>query len=568
MATFHPYEDEGTEFKRELTDTFEKEVVAFLNSAKGGHIYIGVENDGTVIGVNDPDKLPLAITDRIKNNILPTTLGFFDVVTQDIQGKPVIRIIVTRGTEKPYYLKKYGLSPAGAHIRIGTGTQQLTTKLIDRLYASRTRNSLRNIPSPMAKLSFNQLKIYYDEKDLPVNEYFPENLDLYTPNGELNYVAYLLADENRVSIKVAKYAGTDKVDLMENEEYGYCSLIKATDRVLDKLEVENKTFTKITGGARRLQKSMIDRRALREALINAMVHNDYTCEVTPVVEIYADRLTITSYGGLISGLSKEEFFDGRSMVRNREIMRIYRDLKLVEQLGSGVDRILHAYSQDIFCFSENFLEVCFKFTEGYIESLKESKRGVKEIEKRGEKGGRGGVTEGEKRGEKRDERGVKEVEKRGEKRGGNGDKGGLKEDEKRREKDDTIGVKEGGERYEKDDKRGVEKSIKEGENGDKRGVEEDEKRGEKDDKRGVKEDKKRGEKDGKGGVKERGKMGENRKKILNTMRNNPTVSQASLVEIVGIGSTSIEKNIKYLKDHGWIKRVGPAKGGHWEVIDE
>ena len=278
----------------------------------------------------------------------------------------MIHIIVTRGTEKPYYLKKYGLSPTGAYIRVGTGTQRLTIEMIDRLYASRTRNSLRNISSPRANLGFNQLKIYYDEKGFTVNDSFLENLDLYTSTGELNYVAYLLADQNSVSIKVAKYAGKDKVELIENDEYGYCSLIKATHRVLDKLEVENRTFTKITGEAERLQKRMIDKRALREVLINAMVHNDYTHEVPPVVEIYSDRLSITSYGGLVTGLSKEECFAGRSMPRNRELMRGYRDLDFVEQLGSGMNRIFAAYTKDIFRISDNFLEVCFPFDEEYL----------------------------------------------------------------------------------------------------------------------------------------------------------------------------------------------------------
>lgn len=372
MITFHPYEDECTEFKQKLTESLEKSVVAFLNSRKGGDIYIGVADDGTVVGVSNPDKLQLAIIDRMKNNILPTTLGFFDVVRKELQGKPVIHIIVTPGGEKPYFLKKYGMSPRGAYMRIGTGTQQMTTEIIDRLYASRTRDSLRNISSPRNKLSFRQLKIYYEERGFTVNEAFLENLDLYTSNGTLNYVAYLLADQNSVSIKVAKYSGINKVDLIENEEYGHCSLIKATERVLDKLEVENTTFTKITGSARRMQKNRIDKTALREALINAMVHNDYTREVPPVVEIYANRLTITSYGGLVQGLSKEEFFTGRSMIRNRELMRVYRDLKFVEQLGSGMNRILQAYPKKIFRFSENFMEVCFEFEENYRDSLKES----------------------------------------------------------------------------------------------------------------------------------------------------------------------------------------------------
>ena len=83
---------------------------------------------------------------------------------------------------------------------------------------------------------------------------------------------------------------------------------------------------------------------------------------------YSDRLTITSYGGLVPGLSKEEFFSGRSMIRNRELMRVYRDLDLVEQLGSGMNRILNVYPRDIFYFSDNFMEVCFVFEEEYLST--------------------------------------------------------------------------------------------------------------------------------------------------------------------------------------------------------
>lgn len=361
-------ENHLTEFKAELNDKLEREVVAFLNSEKGGDIFIGVENDGRVCGVADPDQEMLVISDRIKNNILPSCLGLFDVFTEEHDGKTVIHLVITRGTEKPYYLKKFGQSPAGCFLRVGSGVQQMTVPMIDQLYASRVRNSLRNIPAPTnRKLTFQQLKIYYQEKGFTINDTFLENLDLYTPTNQLNYVAYLLADQNSVSIKVAKYSGTDKCDLIENEELGFCSLIKATHLVLDKLEIENRTFTKITGAPERLQKRLIDRRALREALINAMVHNDYTHEVPPMVEIYADRLSITSYGGLVMGLSREEFFGGRSMPRNRELMRIYRDLDFVEQLGSGMNRILAAYSREVFKVSDHFLEVCFPFDKAYLE---------------------------------------------------------------------------------------------------------------------------------------------------------------------------------------------------------
>ena len=373
MKSIPKHESKTVEFKAELTDNFEKEVVAFLNSATGGDIYLGIANDSTIVGVNNADDLQLKITHRIKANILPTVLGSFDVFTESIDDKIVIRVVISRGVEKPYYLKKHGLSPQGAFIRVGTSVQPMEPSMIEELFATRTRNSLRNIRSPrVGNHSFSQLKIYYEEKGFEINDSLLHNLDFYTPDGELNYVAYLFADTNSASFKVAKYLGTDKIDLIENEEYGYCSLIKATNQILDKLDVENNTFTKITGAPQRLQKRKIDPTALREALVNAMVHNDYSRKVTPVIEIYADRLCITSYGGLVEGLSRDEFFKGRSMVRNREIMRIFKDLDLVEQLGSGMNRILGKYPQSIFHFSEHFLEVVFPYADDFYSQVKQN----------------------------------------------------------------------------------------------------------------------------------------------------------------------------------------------------
>jgi len=84
-----------------------------------------------------------------------------------------------------------------------------------------------------------------------------------------------------------------------------------------------------------------------------------------VVEIFSDRLTITSYGGLPQGLSRDNFFRCRSMPRNRELMRVFKDVGLVEHLGSGMGRILEAYDQSVFVFEDNFLIVAFTFTDGF-----------------------------------------------------------------------------------------------------------------------------------------------------------------------------------------------------------
>lgn len=346
------------EYKQELTDGLEKEVVAFLNYHEGGVLYIGIDKRGKAIGVADSDGDMLKIKDRLKTNIAPSCMGLFDVISETKNGKDIIKIIIASGSEKPYYIKKQGMSERGCFIRIGTAAEPMPNKMIEELFAKRTRNSISKIKSNKQDLKFEQLKIYYDETGIKLNTRFAANLELLTEKGDFNYAAYLMADKNSTSIKVAKYKGTTRVNLVESNEYGNCSIVKATKQVLDKIDLENKTITKITSKERG-NKRLWDAIALREAVINAFVHNDYTAEVPPKFEIFDDRIEITSAGGLPEGLSKDEFFEGYSVPRNKEIMRIYKDLNLVEHLGSGVPRILESYPKDCFKFSANFLRMTF-----------------------------------------------------------------------------------------------------------------------------------------------------------------------------------------------------------------
>lgn len=348
-------EDNITEFKSQFTDDVVKEVVAFLNSNTGGKLYIGVDDSGEVI-----DTLQLQISDKLKNLIKPTTLGLFDILVKSEFGKSYILIIISGGPDKPYYLTKKGMSPTGCYIRVGSGNQQMPEAMIENMFSKRTRTSLSKIPSPKSDLGFEQLQIYYQNKGLFVNDRFLSNLELLTEDGKFNYTGYLLSDENGVSIRVAKYSGTDKTDLIANEEYGYCSLVKALKNVLNKLEIENTTSTKITY-RERIDRKLLDPHAVKEAVINAFVHHDYTFGATPVVEIFSDRIEIVSCGGLVNTLTEDDFYSCRSMPRNRELIRVFKDLGLVEQLGSGMSRILRAYDKTVFSISDNFIVVTLKF---------------------------------------------------------------------------------------------------------------------------------------------------------------------------------------------------------------
>lgn len=142
------------EYKQELTDDLEKEVIAFLNYHEGGLVYLGITKSGKVIGVSDADTMQLKIKDRLKHNILPSCMGLFDIVLEERKEKEIIKIIVASGPEKPYYLRKYGMSEKGAYIRTGSASEPMPAKMIETLFAKRTRNSIGRIRSNQQKLKF------------------------------------------------------------------------------------------------------------------------------------------------------------------------------------------------------------------------------------------------------------------------------------------------------------------------------------------------------------------------------------------------------------------------------
>ena len=366
-------EDSRNEFKKGLSDSLEKEVIAFLTT-NGGNIYIGINDNGEIVGVNeDIDSMQLKIKDRIKNNILPATVGLYDIEVKEYDNKKYIHITVAAGNEKPYYLRKKGMTPDGCFIRIGSSCESLNEKQIEELFAKRTRNSLKNIVSPTQNLTFSQLKIYYEEKKYKINDSFLNQLGLIMDDGKYNYLAYLLADNNGISIKVATYSGNDAYDLIENEEYGYCCLIKATKNVINKFEQINKTFTKITSEDRKEVK-MFDKVAIKEAILNSFVHTLWEREYPPKFEIFNNHIAISSTGGIPFNVSKEDFLKGFSAPTHPELMRVFKDLELVEQLGTGIIRILKVYDKDVYEFSDNFIRVNFKFKDN--RSLPKSPRDI------------------------------------------------------------------------------------------------------------------------------------------------------------------------------------------------
>jgi len=368
-------ENENIEYKEKLNETLEKEAVAFLN-ANGGYIYIGIrDKDGAVVGVADMDKTQLQVKDRLLFGISPSPMSFIAISTEKLENKNVVKITVKEGTEKPYCIKNKGLSEAGAFIRVGNSAQPMTQNMIHAFQTKSFPKSLIHIEAPEQELTFADLFIHYRRYNKALNDNtFAKTLNFLTKDGKYNYLAYMMADNNRLSVRFARFndAG-ERFELLEKAiEYGNCCLITAIQRVLDRYEIENITRSTLTGAAHRIDKRLVDAKCLREIVINAFAHNDYSYGMLPICEVFQNRFAVRSYGGLVPQLSVEDFFEGVSALRNPELMRILKDLELVEALGFGIRGIMQIYSRDIFKFTDNTMYVQLPFDESVVIGRVES----------------------------------------------------------------------------------------------------------------------------------------------------------------------------------------------------
>lgn len=353
-------ETETIEFKEKLNDKFEKEIVGFLNTTRGGTLYIGVDDDGKPVGVDDIDAVELQIKDRIKNNISPSALGLFEIVTPPSSDH--IQIIVSGGSQRPYYIKKYGMCPEGCYVRVGTSVEKMSEEMILTLFQKRDKRTLRTILSERQDLTFSYLKETYEKKGFEVGDNFLTQLELFTPNGQYNRLAYLLSDQFASPFQYARYRGDDVFDLAEHKAFEGQSILKSASEILDYIKSRNTVYTRITPTGRE-DEPRFNPIAMRELVVNAIVHNDYRGEGMPSFEEFPSRFEISSFGGLPEGFTKEDFLNGYSLPVNPELIRVFRDLGFAERLGTGIRRVLRFYPKEIFSFSPSFLRVSVPFAK-------------------------------------------------------------------------------------------------------------------------------------------------------------------------------------------------------------
>lgn len=323
------------------------------NKSVYGLLYFGVRNDGNVIGQEigamTLKNISQAIANFIKPQIIPTILVEF------INNMTIIKVEV-KGNKKPY--SAYGRY----YIRSSDEDRDISPDNLKQLMLRNESESIVKIESNNQFLTFNQLKNLYMINGLTVNEEtFKYNLNLVTSDNKYNLMADILSDNNTYSIKVVKFSGVDKINLVKRNEYGYKCLILAIQHVLDYIEALNETFVNMDGTIRKETK-LFDFSCFREAWLNACLHNKWTRRTPPSVYMYSNRIEIISTVGLPLDYSEEDFFKGISNPVNIELQKIMGQLNLIEQTGHGVPLIVSKYGKNVFEITDNFITATIPYS--------------------------------------------------------------------------------------------------------------------------------------------------------------------------------------------------------------
>lgn len=336
-----PYqESETVELKQVVVDDIKKEIIAFANS-DGGKLYIGVRDDGEVVGLDDPDGAALQVSNMVRDSIKPDVTMFLHYKTIEEAGKKIIEVNVQRGTDRPYYIAKKGMRPEGVYVRQGYSAVPATDTAIRCMIKETDGDRFETMRCLEQELTFETAKKEFQFRKVEFGQQQMHTLKLVDHDGLYSNLALLLSDQNPHTIKVAVFQGTNQTVFRDRREFGG-SLMKQMNEVYDYIDFHNQIHATIE------KLSRIDVRdypeiAVREALLNLLVHRDYSFSASALISIYDDRIEFVSIGGLLPGIDLEDVLAGLSVCRNQNLANVFYRLHLIEAYGTGLRKIMEAY---------------------------------------------------------------------------------------------------------------------------------------------------------------------------------------------------------------------------------
>ncbi len=330
-------ESETVELKSVVVDDIRKEIIAFAN-CEGGKLYIGVQDDGTVVGLDDPDGAALQVSNIVRDAIKPDLTMFVRYETLNENGKQIVAIDVQQGTERPYYIAKKGMRPEGVFVRQGYSSVPATSTAIRRMIKETDGDYFEEMRSLEQDLTFKAAEQEFSARNILFGEAQMKTLGVMTHDGVYTNLGLLLSDQCVHTIKAAVFQGTTQNEFRDRKEFSG-SLFRQMEEVYDYIDFRNQTHSSFQK-LRRIDQRDYPETAVREALLNLLVHREYSFRTSTFISLYADRMELTSIGGLISGVTLKDIMMGISVCRNVKLANVFYRLELIEAHGTGILKIM------------------------------------------------------------------------------------------------------------------------------------------------------------------------------------------------------------------------------------
>ena len=350
-------EHKRLEFKSTITNTFLKTVSAYSNFY-GGEIVFGVNDDGSVCGIDNPDQVCLDIENRINDSISPKP--DFEIDIDD--SKKIIRLVVREGQYKPYLYK------GKAYRRSDTASIEVDQAELKELVLQGSNLYFEELPCGKDDLLFQELsaKLMKNLDIKVVSEDILRTLGLFTKDKKFNNAAALLSDENDFyGIDIARF-GNSINEIMDRETISKASVLKQYDAALNMIKryYQYEEISEIE----RKKVDLVPEIAYREAIANALIYRDWSINSHIRISLFSDKIEIKSPGGLPRGITAEEYMKGDiSCLRNPILGNVFFRLHYIEMFGTGVRRILLAYKdakiKPKFEITDNVISVILPVTE-------------------------------------------------------------------------------------------------------------------------------------------------------------------------------------------------------------
>lgn len=326
-------EDEYTELKVELTKDIKKEIVAFANT-KGGKIYVGIDDYGKVVGLNNVKEDMGSLSGMIREGIKSDLTLYTSIISKKVENKDIIELNIMEAPNKPYYLSDKGIKTSGVYLRYGNTSAPASEEVIKKMLIESQGDSFETAISKNQNLHFLSLVEIFSKNKIELDENKFKTLNIINLDDDYTNLGLLLSDECPYSIKCAIYNGKNKIEFKDRKEFTG-SILKQVNDVFQYLELYNKTKGKIIG-LERIDRKDYPEYALREALLNAVIHRNYNYTGSILISLYDDHFEITSLGGLVKGLNINDLYLGVSESRNPNLANIFYRLKYVESFGTGI----------------------------------------------------------------------------------------------------------------------------------------------------------------------------------------------------------------------------------------